>query len=132
MGMPPDLRQFFESYRGAFNRLDAAAISAHYSLPSMLTDRRGQVVWTEPGEVLANMAALCEYYRSNGFQSAEFEPLGFIDQPPDHAVADLAWTVLRSGARSAVCFRTGYNVRRQAGEWRIVLCTAYDEVPFPD
>jgi len=129
--MRSDLRSFFESYRDAFNGLDAEAITGHYCVPSMLTNRQGQVVWTETPQIHANMIAICEYYRASGFVSAQFEPLECIDQPPDHAVVELLWTIQRSDNRPSVPFRTGYNVRRQSTAWGILLCTAYDEDPFP-
>ena len=125
--MRADLRRFFELYRDAFNRLDPEAISQLFCVPSMITSPLGSVVWTEAGQIQANMVALCERYRADGFAAAEFAARGCIDQPPDHAVVDLEWTIHRGGGRPSRSFRTGYNLSREAEGWRIVLCTAYEE-----
>src|SRR5262245_42926893 len=105
--MRDDLRRFFESYRDAFNRLDAAAISGHFCLPSMIATRAGTTVWTDADQILANMVALCAHYRAHDFVSAAFEPRAFVDQPPDHAVVDVEWTIERDAGRPASRFRTG-------------------------
>jgi hypothetical protein len=125
--MRADLRRFFELYRDAFNRLDPEAIARLFSVPSMITSPLGSVVWNEAGQIHANMVALCERYRSHGFAAAEFAARDLIEQPPDHAVVDLEWTIHRSGGRPSRSFRTGYNLRREPQGWRIVLCTAYEE-----
>src|SRR6266516_7744070 len=119
--MRAEIRRFFESYREAFNRLDAEAISRHFWVPSMITTRYGYSVWADVRDIRANMVTLCDRYRARGFVATAFEPGESIDQPPDHAVADLRWTVHRREGRTSVSFRTGYNVRRDAGEWRILL-----------
>src|SRR5262245_12814501 len=128
--MRTDLQRFFELYREAFNRLDPAAISRHFCVPSMMTTPGGYVVWHDARQIHANMVALCEHYRAHGFVAAEFEQRGFIDQRPDHAVVDLRWTIQRDGGRPSSSFHTGYNLRREEGEWRVLLCTAYEEGRF--
>lgn len=127
--MRPELQRFFESYREAFNRLDPEAISQHFCVPSMMTGSSGCAIWVDANQIRTNMDALCEHYRTHGFVAAEFAPRAFIDQPPDHAVVDLQWTIRRSGERPSSTFRTGYNLRRESGVWRVLLCTAYEEQP---
>ena len=125
-----ELQRFFASYREAFNRLDPEAISRHFCVPSVMTSHAGDAIWADASQIRANMVALCEHYRTHGFVAAEFELRAFIDQPPDHAVADLQWTIRRSGARPSSRFRTGYNLRRESSGWRVLLCTAYEEDPL--
>jgi len=128
--MRADLRRFFELYREAFNRLDAEAISQHFCVPSMITTPVSYAIWADARQIHANMVALCEHYRTRGFVAAEFEQRGFIDQPPNHAVVDLQWTIHRGGRLPSSNFRTGYNLRRESSGWRVLLCTAYEEDPF--
>jgi hypothetical protein len=128
--MGSELQRFFESYRESFNRLDPDAITCHFWVPSMITSSRGFAVWTDVEQIRGNMVALCAHYRSNGFVSAEFDVGAVIDQPPDHAVADLQWTIYRDNGRPSSTFRTGYNLRRESDAWRVLVCTAYDERPF--
>ena len=125
--MRPEIRQFFESYREAFDRLDAEAIAHHFCVPSMIVSGDGCTLFTDAGQIRTNMIALCARYRAHGFATATFEPGGFIDQPPDHAVADLLWTIRRRDGFPPWSFRTGYNLRRVANGWRVLLCTAYEE-----
>ena len=42
-------------------------------------------------------------------------------------VANVAWTIDRSGGRESWNFHTGYNLRCSDGTWRIVCFTAYAE-----
>jgi len=126
-----EIRQFFESYRRAFNRLDAEGVARHYCVPSTMATNDGYTVWTDASQVLSNMVALCDLYRARGFAEARCESLDVVDQPPAHAFADVLWTIHRQGGLPPWRFRTSYNLRREAGQWRVLLCTAYEEQP-PD
>jgi hypothetical protein len=89
----------------------------------------GYMVWTDRSQVLNNMIALCEYYRTCDFAEAYWEPLDVIDELPAQAFANVLWTICRQGGLPAWRFRTSYNLRREAEQWRILLCTAYEERP---
>ena len=92
--MPVVIRQFFDSYRDAFNRLDGRAVSAHYDLPAMIVDARGNGVFADAAALDANNIAMCRHYAGSGFARAEFTETFFQPQGEQFCVADLAWTCL--------------------------------------
>jgi hypothetical protein len=128
--MAPDLERFFASYAAAFDRLDPEAIAAHYALPSMLCTNAERVVWTDVAAIVENMRQLCRAYRRAGYQRASYETVSVAERGAAHAVVDLLWTVERADGLAPWRFRTGYDVQRQADEWRIVVCVAYEEAPL--
>lgn len=123
--MADQITAFLDSYRDAFNALDAAAIGRHFALPAMLMDG-APVVWTTADQITANMQALTGLYRDKGFSAATYVIDALLPQGADDAVVNLLWTVeRRQGPQWR--FRTGYNLRRFGDGWKIVLCTAYEE-----
>ena len=125
--MPADIREFFDQYNAAFNRLDGEAVSRLYAVPSGITSDKGYTHWDSLEPVRSNMVALCERYRANGFSSAKFEESSFLPQGEKYAVADLSWTIERTNGQPPWQFNTTYNLIRTAGGWRVLLCTAYEE-----
>jgi ketosteroid isomerase-like protein len=123
----PEIDRFFASYRAAFDRLDAAAIAAHYAVPSILCTPTGRVAWTDPAAVIENMRQVCERYRAGGYRHASWETVVDGARGASHATVDLLWTVEREGGLPPWRFRTGYELQRVDGAWRIVLCVAYEE-----
>lgn len=125
--MLPEIRAFFDQYRDAFNRLDGDAVARLYAVPSGIVSAGGHTHWASFEPIAANMGALCTLYADHGFAAAHYEPHAFIPQGSDFAIADLRWTLERTGGREPWGFHTTYNLMRTAGGWRILLCTAYDE-----
>lgn len=125
--MPPDIRAFFDRYRDAFNRLDGEAVARLYAVPAGIVSAGGYTHWTSFEPIVANMVALCRLYADNGFSATAYVPAAFIEQGSDFAVADLAWTIERTGGQAPWRFHTTYNLARTAEGWRILLCTAYEE-----
>ena len=124
--MREEIEHFFRGYRGAYNSGDAAAIARHFAVPSLMLERTA-TVWSTEAEVLTSMAQLVALYRHSGFKSADFVVDWLKKQGPDDAVTDIVWTIERHDQPSWR-FRTGYNFRRIGGAWRIVFCTAYQEL----
>lgn len=83
-------------------------------------------MWATDADVLAAMERLVAFYRSKGFTSASFAIDRLLPQGVDDAVVELIWTIERTGW-TPWHFRTGYNLHRSDGQWRIVVCTAYEE-----
>jgi len=125
--MPVDIRAFFERYREAFDRLDGEAVARLFAVPSGIASDSGYTHWSAFESIRANMVALCALYRDNGYASATFEPVTFLAQGENYAVADISWNIERSGQREPWCFNTTYNLMRTADGWRVLLCTAYSE-----
>lgn len=116
---------FFESYRAAFDRLDARGLAAHFAVPSMLIDEQAYT-WASEADVIADIEKLLTLYRNSGFVNATYEIANSLPQGDDGVTANLFWTIAR---RSGLPWRfhTGYTLRRFDGAWKIVLCIAYEE-----
>ena len=125
--MPSEIQSFFEQYREAFNRLDGEAVARLYAVPSGIASESGYTHWPTAEPIRQNMIALCQLYRDNGYVSAEFEPVAFLPQGEDFAVADISWSIERSAEQEPWRFNTTYNLMRTAADWRVLLCTAYSE-----
>jgi len=122
-----EIREFFEAYRAAFNRLDGEAVANLFSEPSGIASDKGYTHWATREPVRKNMIALCELYRANGFASARFDEASFLAQGDNYAIADLAWTIDRIADLPPWRFHTTYNLIRTSEGWRVLLCTAYEE-----
>ena len=121
-----ELERFFRSYAAAYTEGDAVAVARHISAPSLLIGRT-TIAWSTEAEVVAAMEGLLAFYRRSHFKSARCKLGAVSAQGKDHAVVDVLWTIERTGA-VPWSFHTGYNLRRVAGDWRIVVCTAYEEM----
>ena len=123
-----EVERFFAGYRDAYNDADPAAVARHIAVPSLLVQRE-TTLWSTDEALLKAMTELVAFYAKSGFRRAHFTIDQLLPQGEDHAVADIAWTIERSEGRAAWNFRTGYNLRREGGgAWRIVCCTAYEEI----
>jgi hypothetical protein len=120
-----ELERFFRSYAAAYNALDAASVAHHVAAPSLLVEQ-ATTVWSTDADVLVAMERLVAFYRTKGFKSASFVLDRLVPQGTDDAVVDVIWTIERKGA-APWHFCTGYNVHRADDQWRIVVCTAYEE-----
>ena len=129
--MLADLKRFFECYRDAFNQFDGDAVARLYALPSGIVDDTGYAHWADFDAIRGNMTALCDLYRADGFERAEFAEAAFIDQGAVGAVVDLSWTIRRKDGAAPRRFNTTYNLIRRDGDWRVQLCTAYQESRLP-
>jgi hypothetical protein len=125
--MPAEIRAFFDRYREAFDHLDGDAVARLFAVPSGIASDSGYTHWSTFEPIRANMVALCELYRENGYACATFEPVTFLAQGENYAVADISWNIERSGQREPWRFNTTYNLMRTADGWRVLLCTAYSE-----
>ncbi len=124
--MPVEIRRFFERYRDAFNALDGDAVADLYAVPSGIVDPRGYTHWVDAAPIQQNMRALCDLYRQHGYVRASFEERAFVEQGEDFAIADIKWHIERD-AQAPWEFATTYNLMRQQGQWKVLLCTAYSE-----
>jgi ketosteroid isomerase-like protein len=127
-GLREEVERFFAGYRDAYNAADPAAVARHFAVPSLLVQRE-TTLWSADEAVLQAMTELVAFYAKSGFHRAHFTVEQVVPQGEDHAVAGIAWAIERSEGRPAWNFHTGYNLRRDVGgAWRIVCCTAYEEV----
>ena len=126
-----ETRAFFDAYRAAFNRLDGDAVADLWHAQSGIADSRDGVSrvtwWSDDAPMRANHRALCEVYRHNGYDHADF----LIEQHqalgPNHAFARLQWALRRADGSLLQAFHTGYQLLRMAGGLRVLLAIAYEE-----
>src|SRR2546423_1290417 len=117
--MPDRIREFFDRYRDAFNRLDGEAVARLYAVPSGIVSDRGYTHWPTFEPIADNMVALCKLYAEQGFRSASYEPVGFLDQGAHCAVADLSWIIERADGQDPWRFNTTYNMMHTPEGWRV-------------
>jgi hypothetical protein len=128
--MPAEIRQFFDQYRDAFNRLDGGAVSALYQVPSMISSASGEGLFTNEDALLDNNIALCSHYEKAGFVRADYRVNHDFAQGDDFYVADLHWTITKAD-QSTDTFNTTYQlVKRQHSPWKIEHVCAYSEKRF--
>jgi hypothetical protein len=125
--MPRDIRDFFESYRDAFNALNGSTVAEFFAEPSGIAQDGTYTHWPVREAVAQNMTALCKLYKDKGFIRTDFEPCQFIDQGSNYAVADLQWQIDWNGGQEPWRFKTTYNLVRTEQGWKVLLCTAYSE-----
>jgi hypothetical protein len=124
---------FFTHYRDVFNRLDGDAVADAWHVPSAIADSHGDggtarvTAYADDATMRANMHALCEVYRRNGFARAEFELLDHVALGANHTFAHLHWTLKRADGSELQSFRTGYQLARTADGPRALLAVAYQE-----
>lgn len=125
-GIEVEATRFIGRYAQAFDALDGHAVAALYAQPAGILDRNGYTHWSTPDQIAANMVALCAHYRSNGYLRNGFELRACLAQGRMALFADVIWT-LHWQDRAATTFGTGYLLRLQDNEWRIQICSAYEE-----
>ena len=126
VGMTGQVERFFAGYCDAFNRSDAPAIARYFAVPCLLVEE-ATTVWSTGRDVLQAITRLLSFYAAQGFETLDFKVERVLALDDGHVVADIAWTIGRTGGRPTWRFRTAYNLRYAAGDWRIVCCTAYQE-----
>jgi hypothetical protein len=126
--MPADIREFFDAYRDAFNRLSGREVSAFYQVPSMISSATGPGLFTDEQSLITNNEKLCEIYRHSGFVKTDYRECSAIPQSDNFFVVDLEWSIHRQ-QRLPQVFNTTYQlVRRDAADtWKIEHVAAYSE-----
>jgi hypothetical protein len=78
----------------------------------------------------AEIRSFFESYREGSFERADFEACSFIGQGGDFAISGLYWTIRRHAGNEPWRSRANCNLRRDDGEWKILMVTAYEEKRF--
>jgi membrane-bound lytic murein transglycosylase MltF len=125
--------EFFAHYRDIFNRLDGDAVADTWHVPSSIADAHGAggtarvTTYADDASLRANMHALCDVYRRNGFARAEFELIDHIALGAQHAFAHVHWTLRRADGSELQSFRTGYQLACTTTGVRALMAVAYQE-----
>jgi hypothetical protein len=103
----------FESYRLAFERLDAPAIAEHFAYPCHITSDTGQIVLipvaAQP-EWTAQIEQLLDMYRAIGFRSASVLNLTLTELSPRLVQALVHWALFGDDAVLLYDFQALYTL----------------------
>lgn len=128
-----EVQAFFEDYQARFNRLDGDAVAALWHTPSAIThpvsavDAAALTTWTEDAPMRTNMRALCDAYRGNGYDHADFALDHCESMGAHHAFAVVSWTLMRADGSLLQQFKTGYNLMRTSDGPKVILVTQFQE-----
>jgi hypothetical protein len=128
--IPGSIRAFLDRYRDALDRLDGEAVARLYAVPSGIVTQAGHLHWPDFESIRDNMTQLCAQYRSHGYRRATYEPACFVLQGERSAVVDVVWSIEREAGEAGWSFHTTYNLIRTRSDWKVLLCTAYEEQPL--
>lgn len=116
------VKAFFESYREAFERLDAAAIADLFAYPGHITSDAGEIVLTPipaKKEWIHQIEQLLATYRTIGFASARIIDLKPTELSPRLVQASVHWALRDGQGRDLYDFETTYMLARINGNFRI-------------
>lgn len=133
--MPRDairkVKAFFDSYREAFERLDAPAIADHFAYPSHITsDADANVVLTVATKYdwISQLERLLSGYRAIGFRSARVLDLALVELSPRMIEARVHWELQDAAGQRIYDFDATYTLVNIDGALRI-SAIANDEIP---
>jgi uncharacterized protein (DUF1330 family) len=127
----PKVSTFFESYRSAFQRLDAEAIADLFVYPVHITGDDEQITPETIGsrdEWVGRLRQLLRGYRAMGFSTAHILDLTVIELSPRLFQAAVDWD-LRDGAEASLyAFRAVYTLA-EIGQNLRIAAIAHNELP---
>lgn len=126
-----NVNTFFESYRTAFEQLDASTIADLFAYPSHITsDAReiGLIPITAKEDWIGEIERLLTMYRSIGFGSARIVNLALTELSPRLAHAMVKWALFDSGGNSLYDFQAMYTLVKINDTLRIAA-VSHNEIP---
>ena len=126
-----EAHEFFERYRDAFNRLDGDAVAELWHTSSGIADSKGGIGqltwWSEDAPMRANHRALCELYRHNDYDRADFHIVDHLTMGAHHSFSRLHWSLKRADGSLLQQFHTCYQLMRTAKGPKVPMATASEE-----
>ena len=122
---------FFDSYRTAFERQDAAAIADHFAYPGHVTSDAGEIVLvpiTNRQEWIGKVEQLLGMYRAIGVDSARVLDLTLTEISPRLLQAHIHWALQTAAGERLYDFEAIYTVAQTAGAFHIAAI-AHNEMP---
>ena len=129
--LPTQITAFFESYRTAFERQDAAAIADHFAYPGLVTSDAGAITLvpiTNRQEWLGKLEQLLGMYRAIGFGFARILELDLTEVSPRLGLAHVHWALHTAAGERLYDFIAVYTVARAAESFHITAI-AHNELP---
>jgi hypothetical protein len=109
----PDIQAFFDSYRAAFERRDAAAIAAHFRFPLHVTGDSGEVTAVAIPSVEAwipQLERLLAGYAQLGVHTARMRETRTSRFSPRLAQVAVHWALETSAAKPVYEFDAAYTL----------------------
>ena len=125
------VRAFFDSYRAAFERQDAAAIADHFAYPAHVTSDTGEIVLvpiTNRPEWISKVEQLLGMYRAIGVGSAHVLDLMLTEISPRLLQAKINWALQTAAGEPLYDFEAIYTLAHTAGAFHIAAI-AHNELP---
>lgn len=124
---------FFESYRMAFERLDAPAIADHFAYPSHITSDMGAgdtvlIPVAAKQEWIGQIERLLAMYRAIGFRSARVLNLTPTELSPHLVQAMVHWALHDGEGRPLYSFQAIYTLATINDTLRITAIS-HNEIP---
>lgn len=129
--VPPMVNSFFESYRSAFERLDAEGIADHFIYPCLVTGDSPKVIPQSIASIdewIPQVRQLVVGYRTIGFSSARILDLSVIELSPRLMHAAVSWELLSASKEALYDFRVLYTLAEKDGRLKIAAI-AHNETP---
>ena len=121
---------FFESYRAAFDHVDAAAILDHFAFPCHVTGEAREVTLTPVAnreEGTRMVGQLLDMYRDIGVAAARVLELTAIEVSPRLLLALVHWSLDDASGARVYAFEAAYTLASIDGALRITAI-AHNEV----
>lgn len=125
------LNAFLESYRIAFEQMDAPAIAEHFAYPSHVTSDTGEIVLipiADKSDWIGQIERLLDMYRAIDFGSARVLDLAPTELSPRLVQAILHWELQDSMGRSLYDFQAVYTLVKISDALRIAAIS-HNEIP---
>jgi hypothetical protein len=125
------ISSFFDSYRTAFERQDAAAIADHFSYPGHVTSDAGEIALvpiTNRQEWIGKVEQLLGMYRAIEVGTARVLDLTLTEISPRLIQAHIHWALHDAAGERLYDFEAIYTITRSDGACHIVAI-AHNELP---
>ena len=122
---------FFDSYRMAFERQDAAAIADHFAYPALVISDTGEIVLvpiTNRQEWIGKLEQLLGMYRVIEVGTAHILDLILTEISPRLVTARIHWSLQTAVGERLYDFEAIYTVAYTGGAFHIVAI-AHNELP---
>jgi len=125
------VRALLESYRDAFERLDAAAIADHFACPSHIAGDADEIALLQLSnrqDCLAAVEKVLAMHRQLEAPSGSIRDLSIVELSPRLTQASLTMEVHRRTGGMLYHFEAVYTLAQTRGGWRIAAI-AHNQIP---
>ena len=122
--MDDAIREFFDRYTEAFQKVDVDAIPEFYTIPSISIRGDGSLVVFDTREALRRFfEGVARGYHDEGMRRAAYEPIVVEALGQAAKVVTLRWVLYDEADTEIRNWGQTYNVADRDGEWKIYVST---------